>query len=133
MNRCMLIPSNKMEWPRERINIFECHPSLTGQNRVPKIFSDEATLTATHLSNHIPSRVIQNQSPIGKLVVSNPHVRFDHSLPLRTFGCTAMFIFTSLSVPNWTLVQSSVCMLVIPIPRRDHIAIIILKPQNICL
>lgn len=40
-----------------------------------------------------------------------------------------MLIFIRLSVPNWTLVQSRVCSLVILTPRR-YIVVIIIRQRN---
>ena len=45
-------------------------------------FWDEAFLTAVHIINMLPSRVINNETPVERLL----HVKPDYST-LRVFGC----------------------------------------------
>ncbi|CAA7399347.1 unnamed protein product [Spirodela intermedia] len=59
------------------------------QNGVPKTFSGEAILTATHLINQLPTRVLQFESPLDILSSCYPHIKLRINLILKPFGCVA--------------------------------------------
>ena len=59
-------------------------------NTPPKSYWGEAILTATYLINRIPSRVLDNKSPVEVLKSFYPHFRTSNGLTPRVFGCTAI-------------------------------------------
>ena len=64
---------------------------------MPKHYWGEAVLTATYLINRIPSRVLDNKSPMEILNTHYPHFRTSNGLIPRIFGCTA---FVHVHRPN---------------------------------
>jgi hypothetical protein len=56
--------------------------ALLAQASIPLRFWDEAFLTACYLINRLPSKVIGNNTPLGRLLKTQP----DYTI-LRTFGC----------------------------------------------
>jgi histone deacetylase 1/2 len=67
---------------RKDRHIVEVGLSLLAHASMPLKFWDEAFITATYLINHIPSKVIQGQTPFELLLKQKPDY-----LMLRTFGC----------------------------------------------
>jgi histone deacetylase 1/2 len=67
---------------RKHRHIVEVGLSLLAQASMPLKFWDEAFMTATYLINRLPSRVINNQTPLERLLDQKP----DYSV-LRVFGC----------------------------------------------
>ena len=67
---------------RKHRHIVETGLTLLAQASMPLKFWDEAFLTATFLINRMPSKVIDNQTPLECLL----HQQLDYST-LRTFGC----------------------------------------------
>jgi hypothetical protein len=67
---------------RKYRHIVEVGLSLLSHATMPLKFWDEAFQAATYLINRVPSRVIQNISPLEKLFQQKP----DYS-SLRIFGC----------------------------------------------
>jgi hypothetical protein len=67
---------------RKHHHIVEVGLSLLAQASMPLKFWDEAFMTATYLINRLPSRVIDNQTPLERLLDQKP----DYSV-LRVFGC----------------------------------------------
>ena len=63
--------------------------SLLFQGNMPKRYWGEAVLTAAHLINRIPMKVIEYDSPLGLLTKFFPKVRLFMGLPARVFGCVA--------------------------------------------
>lgn len=63
-------------------HIVEVGLSLLAHAYMPLKFWDEAFLTAVYLINHVPSRVINNQTPLERLFGTKPNYTF-----LRIFGC----------------------------------------------
>jgi len=59
------------------------------QGNVPKSYWGEAVLTAAHMINRLPSRVLENKSPIEILNSFYPHLKTSNGLIPRIFGCTA--------------------------------------------
>ena len=67
---------------RKHRHIVETDLALLSQASLPQKFWDDAFLTATHLINMMPSKVIHNVSPFEKLYSCKPDYAF-----LRVFGC----------------------------------------------
>jgi hypothetical protein len=67
---------------RKHHHIVEVGLSLLAHASMPLKFWDEAFITATYLINRLPSKVIDNQTPLERLLHQKP----DYSM-LRTFGC----------------------------------------------
>jgi hypothetical protein len=67
---------------RKHRHIVEVGLSLLAHAAMPLKFWDEAFVTAVHLINRLPSRVIQNETPFQRLFSSDP----DYT-SLRVFGC----------------------------------------------
>ena len=63
--------------------------SLLHHHHVPKYFWGEAVLTTAHLINRIPSKILNNQSPIQSLSSHFPDFGMHTSLPLKVFGCVS--------------------------------------------
>ncbi|KAL0553893.1 hypothetical protein IC582_007797 [Cucumis melo] len=56
---------------------------------LPSYLWGDAILTATHLINRMPSRILHLQTPLDCLKESYPSTRLVSEVPLRVFGCTA--------------------------------------------
>jgi hypothetical protein len=67
---------------RKHRHIVEVGLSLLAHASMPLKFWDEAFITATYLINRLLSKVIDNQTPLERLL----HQKLDYSM-LRTFGC----------------------------------------------
>ena len=67
---------------RKHRHIVEVGLALLAAASMPLKFWDEAFLTAVHLINMLPSRVINNESPVERLL----HTKPDYT-SLRVFGC----------------------------------------------
>jgi hypothetical protein len=67
---------------RKHCHIVEVGLSLLAHASMPLKFWDEAFITVTYLINRLPSKVIDNQTPLERLLHQKP----DYSM-LRTFGC----------------------------------------------
>ena len=65
--------------------------SLLFQANMSKRYWGEAVLTAAHLINRIPMKVIEYDSPLSRLKKAFPTVRLFSGLPARSFGC-AVFV-----------------------------------------
>ena len=63
--------------------------SLLFQANMSKKYWGEAVLTAAHLINRIPMKVIGYDSPLSRLKKSFPTVRLFSGLLARVFGCVA--------------------------------------------
>ena len=57
------------------------------QANLTKKYWGEAMITASYLINQIPMRVIDYESPLGRLRMVFPKVRLSSGLPARVFGC----------------------------------------------
>ncbi|WVZ71271.1 hypothetical protein U9M48_019877 [Paspalum notatum var. saurae] len=67
---------------RKHRHIVEVGLALLANASMPLIYWDQAFLTATYLSNLLPSKVINYETPVSRLLHENP----DYS-SLRIFGC----------------------------------------------
>jgi hypothetical protein len=67
---------------RKHRHIVEVGLALLANASMPLKFWDEAFLTATHLINMLPSKTIDNDTPMERLLKKKPDYAF-----LRVFGC----------------------------------------------
>ena len=67
---------------RKHKHIVEVGLALLAGASMPLKFWDEAFLTAVHIINMLPSRVINNQTPVERLLYVKPDYK-----SLRVFGC----------------------------------------------
>ncbi|KAJ9701255.1 hypothetical protein PVL29_006553 [Vitis rotundifolia] len=74
---------------RKNGHLLNTTRALLFQGNVPKSYWGEAIFTATYMINRIPSRVLDNKSPIEILKSFYPHFRTSNGLTSRVFGCTA--------------------------------------------
>jgi hypothetical protein len=68
---------------RKHRHIVEIGLSLLSHASMPLQYWDETFLTTTYLINHMPSKVIQNDTPYHHNINEEPNYNF-----LRIFGCT---------------------------------------------
>ncbi|BAT84649.1 hypothetical protein VIGAN_04207700, partial [Vigna angularis var. angularis] len=64
---------------------------------VPKNYWGEVVLTATYLINRLPTRILNDISPIESLLSFLPSCSLLTSLPSRVFGCV---VFVHSHHPN---------------------------------
>ena len=69
---------------RKHRHIFETFLSLLAQAYMPVTFSDEAFSTATFLINRLPTRVIDNATPLERLLGNKAKPNYNM---LKAFGC----------------------------------------------
>lgn len=93
---------------RKHRHIVEVGLSLLAHASMPLKFWDEAFITATYLINRLPSKIINNETPLERLHHHPP----DYSV-LRTFGCGQTYDHTNLE--SFDSDPNSVCFLVIVI------------------
>jgi hypothetical protein len=67
---------------RKHRYIIEVGLSLLSHSSIPLKYWDEAFLTATYLINHMPSCIIQEDTPYHRVFKEPPNYNF-----LRIFGC----------------------------------------------
>jgi histone deacetylase 1/2 len=67
---------------RKHRHIVDVGLSLLAHASMPLKFWDEAFSTAAYLINRLPSRVINNETPLERLFHTKPDYNF-----LRVFGC----------------------------------------------
>ena len=67
---------------RKHRHIVEVGLSLLAQASMPLKFWDQAFLTATYLINILPTKVLENKTPVELLLKEKPHYN-----SLRVFGC----------------------------------------------
>jgi hypothetical protein len=68
---------------------FLSQPELSYSRKMPKSFWGEAVLTAAHLTNRLPSRVLGFKSPMEMLSTFYPNLHTTNNLVLRIFGCVS--------------------------------------------
>ncbi|KAL5758013.1 hypothetical protein ACOSP7_020624 [Xanthoceras sorbifolium] len=85
---CVDTPQQNGISERKNRHLLEVTRSLLFCMRVPSRFWGEAVLTAVHLINRQPSRVLHFKSPCQTLLETYPHTKLISTIPLRVFGCT---------------------------------------------
>ncbi|KAJ9675453.1 hypothetical protein PVL29_024397 [Vitis rotundifolia] len=86
---CVNTPQQNRVAERKNGHLLNTTRALLFQGSVPKSYWGEAILTATCMINRIPSRVLDNKSPVKILKSFYPHFRTSNGLTPRVFGCTA--------------------------------------------
>ncbi|KAL0543454.1 hypothetical protein IC582_018550 [Cucumis melo] len=74
---------------RKNRHLVEVARSLMLSTSLPSYLWGDAILTAAHLINRMPSRILHLQTPLDCLKESYPSTRLVSEVPLRVFGCTA--------------------------------------------
>ena len=86
----MLTLHNKTEWQKEKSGrLLDSTRSFIFKKNVPKCFWGEAVLTAAHLINKLPSRILGFKSPMDILSTFYPNLHTTNNLVPRIFGCVA--------------------------------------------
>ncbi|KAA0054884.1 Beta-galactosidase [Cucumis melo var. makuwa] len=74
---------------RKNRHLVEVARSVMLSTSLPSYLWGDAILTAAHLINRMPSRILHLQTPLDCLKESYPSTRLVSEVPLRVFGCTA--------------------------------------------
>ncbi|KAL5798657.1 hypothetical protein ACOSQ2_003477 [Xanthoceras sorbifolium] len=85
---CVDTPQQNGISERKNRHLLEVTRSLLFCMRVPSHFWGAAVLTAVHLINRQPSRVLHFRTPCQTLLETYPHTQLISTIPLRVFGCT---------------------------------------------
>lgn len=85
---CVNTPQQNGVSERKNRHMLEVARSLLFSMRVPNHFWGEAILTAVHLINRQPSRVLKYKTPTQVLLETYPNTRMVSQIPIRVFGCT---------------------------------------------
>ena len=85
---CVNTPQQNGVAERKNGHLLNTTQALLFQGNAPKSYWGEAVLIATYLINRIPSRVLDNKSPIEVLKSFYPHFRTSNGLTPRVFACT---------------------------------------------
>ncbi|KAL0548477.1 hypothetical protein IC582_012930 [Cucumis melo] len=86
---CAYTPQQNGVAERKNCHLVEVARSLMLSTSLPSYLWGDAILTAVHLINRMPSRILHLQTPIYCLKESYPSTRLVSEVPLRVFGCTA--------------------------------------------
>ena len=83
---CVDTPQQNGVAERKNRHLLETTRALLFEKQVPKHYWGEAVLTAAHLINRLPSRVLGNKTPVS--VLSQFYLEFNKSshLPPKIFG-----------------------------------------------
>ena len=92
---CIDTPQQNGIAERKNRHILEVARALMFTTNVPIYLWGEAVLTAIHLINRMPSRVLNFQSPVSILTKSYPLSKLLSHLDRKVFGCTVF-----VHVPN---------------------------------
>jgi len=79
---CPYTPEQNGVAEQKNMHLLEVTRSMMISMKVPKYLWGQAALTAVHLINRMPSRVLDWKSPMEMLKGKNGDI-----LPLKTFGC----------------------------------------------
>lgn len=85
---CVYTPQQNGVSERKNRHLLEVARSLLFTMHVPKHFWGDAVLTAVHLINRQPSRVLNFHTPTQTLLDVYPHNHLVSNIPLKVFGCT---------------------------------------------
>ena len=123
---CVDMPQQNGLAERRMGYILATARSLLFQANLLKKYWGEAVLTAAHLINRIPMKVINYDTPLSRLKESFPRIKLFTGLPARVFGCVA-FVHQELenSIPEGSAAYLSGTQ----VPRRD-IDVTIFLPEN---
>ncbi|KAA0064303.1 Retrovirus-related Pol polyprotein from transposon TNT 1-94 [Cucumis melo var. makuwa] len=85
---CAYTPQQNGVVEQKNRHLVEVARSLMLSTSLPSYLWGDAILTATHLINRMPSRILHLQTPLDCLKESYPSTRLVSEVPLRVFGCT---------------------------------------------
>ena len=92
----------------ERKNhLLEVTRTLLMERHVPTIFWGNVVLTAAYLINCMPSKVLNYDTPIQKLLKHFPNCPLINSLPPKVFGCV---VFVHKNNGNKFAAQADKCL-----------------------
>ena len=80
---CTYTPQQNGIAERKNRHLLETARALLFTHNLPKTFWGEAVLTSAYLINKLPSRILEFQTPINRLMTIFPHNRLINSLSLR--------------------------------------------------
>ncbi|KAJ9700985.1 hypothetical protein PVL29_006355 [Vitis rotundifolia] len=86
---CVNTPQQNEVAERKNGHLLNTTRALLFQGNVPKSYWGEVVLTATYMINRIPSRVLDNKSPVEILKSFYPHFRTSNGLIPKVFRCIA--------------------------------------------
>lgn len=86
---CVNTPQQNGVVERKMGHLLSITRSLLFHKNVPKNYWGEAILTATYLSNRVPSKVLSLKSPIDTLRSFFSNFNVSENLTPRVFGCVA--------------------------------------------
>ncbi|KAL4030324.1 hypothetical protein IC575_008560 [Cucumis melo] len=86
---CVYTPQQNGVTERKNRHLLEVARSLMLSTFLPSYLWGDAILTAAHLINRMPSRILHLQTPLECLKESYPSTHLVSKVPLRVFGCTA--------------------------------------------
>ncbi|RDX89132.1 hypothetical protein CR513_29178, partial [Mucuna pruriens] len=86
---CMNTPQKNGVAERKHRHLLEVARALLFQMSVPNVYWGEVVLSATYLINRLPTRVLNNISPIKHMLSFFPSSPLMLSLPSLVFGCVA--------------------------------------------
>ena len=84
---CVNTPQQNGVAERKNGHLLDSTRSFMFQKNVPKSFWGEAVLTAAHLINILPSRILGFKSPMDILSTFYPNLHTTNNLVPRIFGC----------------------------------------------
>lgn len=105
MSSSMMTLHDKMGWWQKDRHLLNVTRSLLYQMNVLKHFQREAVLTAANLINRLPSKSIDNKSPLDTIIVHHPHCVPRNSPVPNVFGYTA--VVTSINIIGANLILLS--------------------------
>ncbi|KAL0536094.1 hypothetical protein IC582_025026 [Cucumis melo] len=117
---CAYTPQQNGVAERKNRHLVEVARSLMLSTSLPSYLWGDAILTAAHLINRMPSRILHLQTPLDCLKESYPSTRHVSEVPLRVFGCTA---YVHNFGPNQTKFtpQAQACVFVgYPLDQRGY-------------
>ncbi|KZV21199.1 hypothetical protein F511_27605 [Dorcoceras hygrometricum] len=100
---CVDTPQQNGVSEQKKSSFVEVARALMFTMNVPQYLWEDAVLTAAYLINRLPSRPLNFKTPISLLLESFPHMSASTKLPLKTLGCTAFVLFTTIIEVNLTL------------------------------
>ena len=86
---CVYTPQQNGVAERKIGHLLATTRAFLFQNQVPKSYWGEAVLTAAHLINRLPSKVLDHKSPVDVFSKFFPVFRLTNQLAPRIFGCVA--------------------------------------------
>ena len=95
---CNTTPQQNGVAKRKNRHLLDVSRSLLFTMNVPKSFWGEVVLTATYLTNRMPSRILGFKTPCQALLDVFPTTHLLSNIPLKVFGCTS---FVHIHSQHW--------------------------------